>query len=61
MSHRAKALRFFWCTRFCRWYARCLERSRQRQALAQLDDHDLKDIGMTRQEADAEAAKPFWK
>ena len=50
-----------WSMRFWRWCARCSERSRQRQALAQLDDHDLKDIGMTRQQANAEAAKPFWK
>jgi uncharacterized protein YjiS (DUF1127 family) len=48
-------------TWFWRWCARCSERSRQRQALAQLDDHDLKDIGMTRQQAKTEAAKPFWK
>lgn len=58
---RAKTQRLFWGTRFRRWCARCSERSRQRQALAQLDDHDLKDIGMTRQQANAEAAKPFWK
>jgi uncharacterized protein YjiS (DUF1127 family) len=51
----------FWGTRLWRWCARCSERSRQRQALAQLDDHDLKDIGMTRQQANAEAAKPFWR
>jgi uncharacterized protein YjiS (DUF1127 family) len=43
------------------WYAQCSERSRQRQALAELDDHFLKDIGKTRPEAMAEAAKPFWK
>jgi uncharacterized protein YjiS (DUF1127 family) len=50
-----------WGLRFLRWCARCSERSRQRQALAELDDHFLKDIGKTRQEAMAEAAKPFWK
>jgi uncharacterized protein YjiS (DUF1127 family) len=50
-----------WEIRFLRWYARCSARSRQRQALAQLDDHLLKDIGVTRQQAIAEAAKPFWK
>jgi uncharacterized protein YjiS (DUF1127 family) len=36
-------------------------RSRQRQALAQLDDHLLKDTGVTRQQAIAESGKPFWK
>jgi uncharacterized protein YjiS (DUF1127 family) len=29
--------------------------------LAELDDRLLKDIGKTRKEAIAEAAKPFWK
>jgi uncharacterized protein YjiS (DUF1127 family) len=29
--------------------------------LAELDDHFLKDVGVTRQQAIAEAAKPFWK
>ena len=50
-----------WATRFLLWYVRCSERSRQRQALAELDDHHLKDIAVTRQQAMAEAAKPFWK
>jgi uncharacterized protein YjiS (DUF1127 family) len=35
--------------------------SRQREALSRLDDHLLDDIGVTRQQANAEAAKPFWK
>ena len=48
-------------TPFLRWCSRCSARSRQRQALAQLDYHDLKDIGMTREQANAEVAKPFWK
>ncbi|MBR1125418.1 DUF1127 domain-containing protein [Bradyrhizobium lablabi] len=50
-----------WGLRFLHWCVRCSERSRQRQALAELDDHFLKDIGKTRPEAMAEAAKPFWK
>ena len=53
--------RLEWGTRFLSWCARCSERSRQRQTLAELDDHFLKDIGKTRPEAMAEAAKPFWK
>ena len=36
------------------------DRSRQRQALSELDDHHLKDIGLSRAEALAEARKPFW-
>jgi uncharacterized protein YjiS (DUF1127 family) len=58
---RAKAQRLFWGTRFWRWCARCAARSRERQTLAQLDDRDLKDMGMTREQAKTEAAKPFWK
>jgi uncharacterized protein YjiS (DUF1127 family) len=50
--------------RFCRgarmavavWRARV----RERQALAQLDDHLLADIGITREARIAECAKPFW-
>jgi len=38
-----------------------MERSRQRHALAQLDDRALKDIGVTRAQATREAAKPFWR
>jgi uncharacterized protein YjiS (DUF1127 family) len=40
-----------------RWIAR----SSQRHDLARLDDHLLKDIGVTRAEAAREAAKPFWR
>ncbi|WP_249734158.1 DUF1127 domain-containing protein [Bradyrhizobium sp. sGM-13] len=57
----AETSRLGWATRFFSWCAQCSERSRQRQALAELDDHFLKDIGKTRQESMAEAAKPFWK
>jgi uncharacterized protein YjiS (DUF1127 family) len=34
---------------------------RSRQALAQLDDRLLRDIGVTRYDAAREAAKPFWR
>jgi uncharacterized protein YjiS (DUF1127 family) len=37
------------------------ERVRQRRELARFDDHLLRDIGVTRAEALAEAAKPFWR
>jgi uncharacterized protein YjiS (DUF1127 family) len=37
------------------------ERSRQRADLRELNEHLLKDIGITRQEALDEANKPFWE
>ncbi len=36
-------------------------RRRQRQALLELEDHLLADIGLTREQAEQEARKPFWK
>ncbi|MGI9368807.1 MAG: DUF1127 domain-containing protein [Ruegeria sp.] len=33
---------------------------RQRRALANLDDHALNDIGVSRAEAKAESKRPFW-
>src|SRR5262249_8957187 len=40
---------------------RCAQRAAERPALAQLSDLHLRDIGITRAEADAEAAKWFWR
>ena len=37
------------------------ERTRQRRALAALDDAALKDIGLSRSEAAGECDKPFWR
>ncbi len=37
------------------------ERSRQRHALACLDDRLLKDVGIKRADAAREIAKPFWR
>jgi uncharacterized protein YjiS (DUF1127 family) len=56
-----KTQRLFWGTRFWHWCVRCSARSRQREALSSLEDRLLEDIGVTRQQAIAEAAKPFWK
>ena len=36
-------------------------RSIQRKALANLSDHMLKDIGISRFDANAENEKPFWR
>jgi uncharacterized protein YjiS (DUF1127 family) len=38
-----------------------LERVHQRRHLAQLSDHMLKDIGLTRADVEAELSKPFWR
>jgi uncharacterized protein YjiS (DUF1127 family) len=37
------------------------ERRRTRKALAQLDDHLLEDIGLTRHQAQLETRLPFWR
>lgn len=39
------------------WY----ERWRQRQDLAELDDHILRDIGISPREVERECAKPCWR
>ncbi len=36
-------------------------RAGERMHLLTLDDHELRDIGITRAEAEAEARKPFWR
>ena len=41
--------------------ARLWERRRERQLLLELDDHLLNDIGITRQQAESEAAKWPWQ
>jgi uncharacterized protein YjiS (DUF1127 family) len=38
-----------------------LERVHQRRHLAQLSDHMLKDIGLTRADVETELSKPFWR
>jgi len=46
-----------WLRRLAFWF----DRACQRETLAELTDHQLRDIGLTRSQADAEAAKPFWR
>lgn len=46
-----------WLRRLAFWF----DRACQRETLAELTDDQLRDIGLSRQQADAEAAKPFWR
>jgi|SRR6516225_933581 uncharacterized protein YjiS (DUF1127 family) len=39
----------------------CRERYRQRRQLLEMDDRELKDIGITREQAEQEGRKPRWK
>lgn len=45
-------------TRFS--FFKMISLARQRSALAQLDDHILADIGVTREQALSEADRPVW-
>jgi uncharacterized protein YjiS (DUF1127 family) len=38
-----------------------LDRGRSRRDLAELNDYELRDIGLTRVDAQYESAKPFWR
>jgi uncharacterized protein YjiS (DUF1127 family) len=40
---------------------RSLERARSRRALSSLTARELDDIGFTREEAQREASRPFWR
>jgi uncharacterized protein YjiS (DUF1127 family) len=51
-------LNFFYLLR--KAYALANERSKQRRQLLEMDDRQLKDIGITRIEAEQEARKPIW-
>jgi uncharacterized protein YjiS (DUF1127 family) len=56
LGRRMQALAVFACARLLRWH----ERSRQRRALLALNHRMLKDIGITRGEAEREGRRPFW-
>ena len=38
-----------------------LRRLRERAELARFDERDLRDLGLTRADADYEVGKPFWR
>ena len=47
---------------WCRMaYRLGVERYWQRRQLREMDDRQLKDIGITREQAEQEAGKPIWK
>lgn len=48
-------------TRLLNYLLRCAERASQRRVLLELDDHLLRDIGLSRRDALIESARPFWR
>jgi uncharacterized protein YjiS (DUF1127 family) len=46
-----------WVAAIDRWW----RRSREREILTTMSDRELKDIGITRYDAQYEAHKPFWR
>ena len=47
--------------RFTAGYRLARERYRQRKQLMEMDDRQLKDIGITPEQAELEAGKPIWR
>ncbi len=56
MDRISRTLAVLWETLFT-WRARV----NQRRRLAALEDHQLKDMGISRADAEREAGKPFWR
>jgi uncharacterized protein YjiS (DUF1127 family) len=56
LGRRLQAIAIVACVRVLRWH----ELSRQRRALLALNERMLKDIGISRGEAEREARRPFW-
>ena len=50
-----------WSTAAISMIALWVERGRSRRVLAALDDHRLRDIGLSRADAQLESEKPFWR
>jgi len=48
-------------TRLCSLLRVWQQRAHQRRQLLTLSDRQLDDIGISREQADGEAAKPFWQ
>jgi uncharacterized protein YjiS (DUF1127 family) len=43
------------------WFYLCWQRNRQRRALEGLNDHQLRDIGLTREQVRVEVVRPPWR
>jgi uncharacterized protein YjiS (DUF1127 family) len=56
-DRRLQKLASVTAARLLRWH----EVARQRRTLRTLDDRMLKDIGVTRADAEREASRPFWR
>jgi uncharacterized protein YjiS (DUF1127 family) len=50
-----------WLRALLAWWKKCRARTRERHALARLDDRLLSDIGISRCDAEREIEKPFWR
>ncbi len=50
-----------WPDRAVETLARWTARARQRRGLRELPDALLRDLGLSREQAETEAAKPFWR
>ncbi len=49
-----------WLVSLALWLDQCLEVRRQRHALRMMDNHMLKDIGLSRADVECEANRRFW-
>jgi uncharacterized protein YjiS (DUF1127 family) len=52
---------FTWARRLARSLANSLERARTRRLLAQLNDRQISDLGITHSDRHQELNKPFWR
>ena len=50
-----------WVSRMAQAVTLWRERARDRRTLVELDEHILRDIGLTRTDVLSEAQKPFWR
>ena len=50
-----------WAVKFAVLLTQWDMKRRTRRHLVRLDDHMLKDVGLTRDAASTEAARPFWR